>query len=663
MNDENEIVSILKYNMLNYGGYIITDRVLPSVEDGLKPSYRRILWAMEKQKATKFVKSGNISGNVFKYHPHGNVYPTMVNMTQTDRNNIPYLIGRGNFGQHTSRELQAGAERYTECKLSEMAQDMLDGVKKNMVEMINNYDDTEKIPKYLPVKFPSILCYASQGIAIGMASSIPSFNIIEVCEATKKYLETGEKSLIYPDFATGGDIIRNDAAMMDIINTGKGSVRVRGRCQIVDSTTINVTQIPYNTFRESIIDTTIKRFKDGRLKEINNVKDLTGINGLSIEISCKKNTDIDMLLEKLYKLTPLEEAFNCNMNVLVGGKPMVLGMYEIVDFWYNFRASCIKNALINDYKKLVKEMHLLTGLKQVLLDIDKAISIIRISKNPEREIVKIFNVDNVQAEYICGIQLRKINKAHIMKQINEISIKKERINEMKSKIENPESIKEIVLKDLDEVIKKHGIPRKSRVIEPKKSIALDSPLDDGGYNVKLQLSKDGYFKKIKANAYRGENKLKEGDEIIAELNATNSDEIVFFGSDLNAYKFRLYELEDNKLNSLGLFVKSKICTDVLGMTVVNSTSKFIIICYKDRISKVDINSFVTVTNRKKLSKSLFNNEVQNILTFDGDGTLIIETAKGNKKTFKTKDIVTKKARDTQGIKVLGKDSIIKSYIE
>ncbi|WP_294402485.1 DNA topoisomerase (ATP-hydrolyzing) subunit A [uncultured Clostridium sp.] len=656
----NTIVNILKYNMLNYGGYIITDRVLPAVEDGIKPSYRRILWCMEKQKATKFVKSGNIAGNVFKYHPHGSVYPTMVNMTQTDKQNIPYLTGRGNFGQHTSTLLKEGAERYTECKLSPIAIDMLEGVKKNMVEMINNYDDTEKMPKYLPVKYPSILCYASKGIALGMSSNIPSFNMVEVCESTKKYLKTGEKDILYPDFATGGTIIEDDSSMAEIIQSGKGSIRIRGNCEI-DGDSIIIKEIPYTATREIIIDKIIEYVKSGKLKDINDVKDLTGLKGLKIEVVCKKGTNMESVLDNLYRMTQLESSFSCNMNVLVDGVPMVLGFYEIIDAWYNFRSGCIKKSLMNDVEKLEKELHLLEGLKKVLLDIDNAIKIIRTSSNPENEISKTFNVDMVQAKYICGIQLRNINNDHIIKQIDEMSNKENKLNKLKNNIENPEFIKDIVIKDLDDTVKSHGIPRKSSVEKIDVTTRINKEDNIESYNVKLQLTKEGYFKKVKLNAYKGENKLKDGDEIIAEFDATNKDEVVFFGDDLNAYKFKLYELEDNKLNSLGVYIKNLINVNVLGMTIVDDLNKFIVICYKDRIAKVSSDSFKTITNRRKLTKSLFSKDVQNIITFNEDKLLVIESTKGKVKEFNTKDIITKTTRSTQGIKVLGKDSILKSY--
>ena len=282
------LVNILKDNIAEYSGYIITDRVLPNVEDGLKPSQLRILWTMNVTKATKLTKCGNVTGNVFKYHPHGNTYSTLVNMTQKDKQNVPYIVGKGNFGQHTSRDLQCAAERYTECKLSDLSIEMLEGVKGNTVEFVDNYDGTLKIPRYLPTKFPSVLAFANSGIALGMSSSIPSFNINELCNATIKYLETGEKELLYPDFATGGYIIKDNSSFKDICETGKGSVRLRGKCEI-DGNSILIKEIPYTTTREAIIDKIISLVKEGKLPEISSVKDLTGIKGLCVDIQCKRD--------------------------------------------------------------------------------------------------------------------------------------------------------------------------------------------------------------------------------------------------------------------------------------------------------------------------------------------------------------------------------------
>lgn len=660
------LVNILKDNIAEYSGYIITDRVLPNVEDGLKPSQLRILWTMNVTKATKLTKCGNVTGNVFKYHPHGNTYSTLVNMTQKDKQNVPYIVGKGNFGQHTSRDLQCAAERYTECKLSDLSIEMLEGVKGNTVEFVDNYDGTLKIPRYLPTKFPSVLAFANSGIALGMSSSIPSFNINELCEATIKYLETGEKELLYPDFATGGYIIKDNSSFKDICETGKGSVRLRGKCEI-DGNSILIKEIPYTTTREAIIDKIISLVKEGKLPEIASVKDLTGIKGLCVDIQCKRGTDKDLLIEKLYKFTPLENSYSANMNVLVDGKPRLLGVYGMIDEWYKFRVKCLKNNLKYEMDKLEKELHLLHGLEKVLLDIDLAIDIIRNTEESELyfKLNEAFGLDEKQAEYVCSIKLRNINKDYIQKQLKEISGKYDLHAKYKKVYNSEKLLQQQVIKGLEATIKKHGVnaPRKTELIEVQTTTAINVPSEIvENYNVKVILTKEGYFKKVRLNACKGENRLKDNDEVIFEYDCKNTDEIVFLGDDLNAHKFKIHEFEDMKLNTLGLYMVNQLDKVKPLNAFVIADNKYLLITYKERMAKIHMESYVTTTNRRKLKNSLLNTDIVNVMVLKDDVDLKYTTKKGKVKEINTSELLPKGKRDTQGVKMVGKDEIIEVNI-
>lgn len=653
----NNVTDILKENMMVYSSYLIQNRVLPAVEDGMKPVHRRILWAMKEMGATKFTKSANVTGEVMKIHPHGSTYSTIVNMVQTDSQNIPLIIGKGNFAQHTSKELKPASERYTEVKLSSMALDILQGVKDNMVEFVPNYDNTRKIPKYLPAKFPTILNYATSGIGVGISTTIPSYNIKELCHATKQYIKTGERAILYPDFACGGLIVEDKKQFENIIMNGKGTIKLRAKCDI-EGLNIIVTEIPYTTTREDIIDKIIALVKDGKLKEVNDVKDLTGLTGMRIEISCKRGTDMNVIKEKLYKLTPMESTFNALMNVLSNGNPKLLGFYEIIEDWYQFRKNCITNYILSKISKLKDELHMLEALKKVLLDIDKAIEIIRNSlDNPEVDMCKYFNIDLEQSKYVCNMKLKNINKDYIIKQIKDIDNKYKELDVLQKNVSNEGYLKSEVIKGVDEASKMFATDRKTQLTQPiqveiEKTIQ-QKMIED--YDVTLYLTADGYFKKVRYN--RGENKLKSGDKVMYELSCTNKDEVVFFGEDGNCYKFRLHELEDNSLNTLGKYIPSDIGCEVCGMTTVSKNSNFVVLVYKNRVAKINIDCYKTTTNRRQLKNSLYDKLVY-CHTLSDDKVLTLTTKKGRTKRVNTSDLVMKNTRNSQGVKLLDKDEFV-----
>ena len=654
----NNIQDILKENMMVYSSYLIQNRVLPAVEDGMKPVHRRILWAMSEMGATKFTKSANVTGEVMKVHPHGSTYSTIVNMVQTDSQNIPLIVGKGNFAQHTSKELKAASERYTEVKLSNMSNDILADVKNNMVDFIPNYDNTRKLPQYLPTKFPTILAYATSGIGVGISTTIPSYNINELCDATIQYIQNGKKTILYPDFACGGLIVKDDKQFKSIIDNGKGTIKLRAKCEIKGSTIV-VTEIPYTTSREDIIDKIISLVKDGKLKEVNDVKDLTGLTGMKIEISCKRGTDMNVIKEKLYKLTPMESSFSALMNVLTNGNPKLLGFYEIIDEWYIFRKKCVTKYMQSKICNLEKELHMLEALKKVLLDIDKAIEIIRNSKsNPEQDMCNYFSIDLEQSKYVCNMKLRNINKDYIIKQLKHIDEKYEELEMLKANVSNDEYLQGEVIKGIKEVVAKFGTPRRTQITEPmeveiEKTITKKMVED---YDVTLYLTHEGYFKKVRYN--RGENKLKAGDKVKYEITANNRDEVVFFGKDGSCYKYKLDDLTDDTLNSLGKYMPSDIGCDVLGMTVIKNDVKFVVLVYQNRVVKVNIDAYKTVTNRRQLKNSLYDDTLLYAYTLSEDTTLTLKTKKGKEKLIDTSELTMKESRDSQGVRILQKDEFV-----
>lgn len=663
--------SIIKNNSLSYASYVIQNRALPMLEDGMKPVYRRILWTMHKMNATKFTKSNNISGQVMKYHPHGDSYPTMVGMAQKDNHLTPLIVGKGNFAQHTSRDLQPGAGRYTEAKLSPIAIDIFKGLNKNVVEFVQNYDGTAELPAVLPVKFPLILHMAQEGIAYGMANKMPSFNIKDICEATKTFIKTGEKNILIPDFATGGMIVKDEAVFKKINSEGKGSIRIRAKAEI-EGNVISIVEIPYSTTREAIIEKIIKLDKDKQISGITSIKDLTGLNGMRIEITCKKSVDAKLLLEQLYKSTTLEDSYSCNMNILYNGLPQVMGTWEIIEKWIEWRIGCIERQLKGEVDKLTKEYNIYKGFEEIVKDIDKAINIIRNSDEETiiKNIMTEFKINEVQAEYITNMKFKNINENYMKKKIVEIENMAKEIEEKENIIKDRNKKLEIIIQDLQEIEKKYGADRRSQIIEldeqAVKTTKKAMEKQANNYNVTLFITKEGYVKKVQKVV--GTNKLKPGDEIIQEFKTTNSGELVVF-SGTDAYKIQISSLTDCKMSDFGDYIPAIIgVKDFVGFTIVDDKHKFIIVCYDNgKIAKVDLNSFRTATNRKKLSNSLFAGaKVLSIETFECDKDIVVVCSfnkRDKENVINTSKISMKTSRATQGIKVLRNIKYIKKSSE
>lgn len=653
------IENILEDNSLNYAAYVLLDRALPDIRDGLKPVHRRIIYSMHLEKAYSFVKSANISGATMKLHPHGDAYGTMVNMVQKDKQFIPYLEGKGNFAQHTSRDLQAGASRYTEVKLSDFTADILKDVNNGIVDFIPNYDGTIMMPQVLPAFFPTVLTHSNSGIGVGMSSSIGSFNIKELCEAIKNYLETGEKNILIPDFPTGGYVIENEEVFSKINETGIGTIRLRSNYNI-NKNIIEITEIPYSTTREAIIDKIVELVKLGKIKEIIDIRDLTGINGQLIEIICKKNIDMELLMEKLYRLTPLESTFSFNMNMLIHDLPKVASVWTVIDEWLIWRRDCLKRKLSNEIEKYKKELHILKGFEKVLVDIDEAIKIIRFAEEDKilKTLMERFKIDEIQANEIANMKLRNINKDYIGKKLLKVKEIETIIADKENLLNN--GIDTLICDDMLYSIKKYGNERKTLLIKPceeiKEKIKEETKVIDD-YAVKIITTKEGYVHKYKAS-YSGDYKLKENDEVVDEFMVSNIGELLVF-SETDCYKILIDNLEETTKGSFGTFVPTLLnVKNIINIAVLHENYKYLLVWYdNNKIAKVNLKSFETKTNRKKLGNSLYGKaKVKNIWCLDEEKEFEVITKK--KSYLKdTRSIALKDSRATQGVNIIGNKDV------
>ena len=660
------IQNIIHDNMMSYSNYVITNRALPDVRDGMKPVYRRILVSMDKMKISNFTKSANVEGQVMKLHPHGSTYSTIVGMVQPDNNITPLITGKGSFGQHTSRELQAAAQRYTEIKLSDISKDIFKDLGKHMVEFIPNYDGTIMMPEVLPVKFPAVLHYAQSGIAVGMSCNLPSFNLKEINDATKHYLLTGQHTLLVPDFATGGEVIINEEAFQQINTTGSGTIRLRAKATI-NKNVISVKEIPYTTTREAIIDAIIKLIKSKKITEISNVQDLTGLSGMEIEITAKKNTDMKVLLAKLYKWTPMENTFSANMNILVNKLPKVVGTNEIIETWVKWRAECIRNGIMYELGDLNEKLHRLVGLEKILINIDKAIEIIRGSKENEIEknLMEYFGIDDIQAEYIANIKLRNLNKDVIIRKTSEINELRENIKEKESCLSDDSKINSMIIEGLDEVSKKYAQPRRTILVNPENveipTVTIqetDAIIVEDTSQYKVILTKSGYLKKLPENSLPG--KIKDNDLIMNEFIVNNKSEIlVFSGND--CYKLYVENLPLCNEDEFGMYLPTQLnVSEIIGYGVINEQSKHMLIVYDNmKVAKIDINSYKTNSRRNKLENSLYPGAkpLQIVTLFD---EVNLELHWKNRVTeYNTSNMKVKASRNSQGVTIRNEKIVIK----
>lgn len=616
---EQPITDTLELNYMPYAMSVIVSRAIPEI-DGFKPAHRKLLYTMYKMgllnKAR--IKSANVVGQTMKLNPHGDasIYETMVRLTEGNGALLhPFVDSKGNFGKQYSRDMAYAAARYTEVKLSPICAEIFADIEKNTVEFVDNYDSSEKEPVLLPTTFPNILVNPNQGIAVGMASQICSFNLREVCEAASAYIKNNNINIMEilkgPDFSTGAQLLYSEDEIRTIYETGRGSFKVRAKYNFDEKNScIEVTEIPYSTNTEAIIDKIIALVKAGKIKEITDVRDETDLGGLKIAIDVRKNTNIEVLMHKLYAQTPLCDSFSCNFNLLVNGRPKTLGIKGIFDAWTEFRVNSLKGQLKYDIDKKGAKLHLLEGLEKILMDIDKAISIIR---NTEKEadvipnLMSGFAIDELQAEYIAEIKLRNINKEYILNRIQEKDDLIKDLENLNETVKSETKIKNIICSQLKAVAKKYGKDRQTEILyaEDVKEIPHEDFIED--YGIRLFLTKENYFKKITLVSLRtsGEQKLKEDDSIICEMETTNKTDVLFFSDKQNVYKMKAHDLSETKASSMGDYLPNILGMEddekIIFITATADYSGIMLFMYKNgKASKVELNAYSTKTNRKKL---------------------------------------------------------------
>lgn len=666
------ITETLETNYMPYAMSVIVSRALPEI-DGFKPSHRKLLYTMYKMNLIKGArtKSANIVGQTMKLNPHGDgaIYETMVRLTKGYAAlNTPLVDSKGNFGKVYSRDMAYAAARYTEAKLSEICNEVFGDIEENAVDFVDNYDGTLKEPVLLPTRFPNILVNPNQGIAVGMASNICSFNLNEICEATIAYLKDAEvdlmKYIVAPDFPTGGKLIFESLEMRKVLETGRGSFKVRSNyAYIKKDNCIEITEIPYTTTVEAIIDKLEELVKNGKIREINDVRDETDLSGLKLTIDVKRNTDPDLLMEKLFKMTPLEDSFSCNFNILIDGVPKVLGVREIIHEWCKFRQDCIIRKYTFTIEKLEKRYHLLLGLKEILLDIDKAIEIVR---NTEKEkdvvphLMRYFSLSEMQAEYVAEIKLRHLNKQYILETLKELEGLENEISRLKDIVEHPEKVKKVICDELKGINKKYNMPRQTKIIEHSQIIRPKHEEMIEDYKVKLFLTDHQYLKKITLVSLRssGEQKLKEEDFIVQEVEANNRSDLLLFTNKANVYKVKLHDVEDTKASQFGVYLPNILELEPEEQVIaIHSTADYagaLVFGFETgKVTKVPVNVYETKTNRKKLIKAFYGKAACVGIAYVEPGDLLKLTREDGKGAFVPADLIEEKQkRDANGVQTL-----------
>ena len=663
------ITNTLTGNFMPYAMSIIMSRALPEI-DGLKPSHRKLLYTMYLMGLLQggTVKSANIVGRTMQLNPHGDaaIYETMVRLSRGNESLLyPFVESKGNFGKAYSKNMMYAASRYTEAKLAPICHELFDDIKLDTVDFVDNYDNTMKEPTLLPVTFPSILCNVTTGIAAGMASSIASFNLREICETTIALMKNPDHiisdTLVAPDFVGGGYILYDKEEFDKIYDTGRGSVKVRARYAYDKKyNCIDITQIPPTTTSEAIIDKIIELVKSNKIKEINDIRDETDLSGLRITIDLKRGIDPDAFMNKLYKITPLQDSFSCNFNVLIKGRPMVLGVKSILLEWIDFRLECIRRRITFNLDKKRKQLHLLKGLSKILLDIDKAIKIVRETESESEVVPNLmigFGIDETQAEYVAEIKLRHLNREYILKRIKDIEQLENDIQELEGILSSKNKMKKIIIKELEDVVKKYDSGRKSEVLYNFTEEAVSEVQEVQDYPVTLFLTAEGYLKKIKTANLRmsGEQKVKEGDKIISETECSNKDELLFFTNQHQVYKSKVDDFIDTKASVLGEYIPSKLemgdGEQVAYMALIREYKGYMIFVFENgKLAKVDVSAYQTKTNRKKLLNAYSNKSpLAQAIYIEEDTDIVICSSSGRMLLVNTAGILPKTTKDTQGI--------------
>ena len=669
---EQPIVSTIRENYMPYAMSVILSRAIPEI-DGFKPSHRKLLYMMYKMGLLNGgrTKSANIVGATMKLNPHGDfaIYDTMVRLSRGYEALLhPYVDSKGNFGKFYSRDMAWAASRYTEAKLDAICNELFRDIDKDTVDFVDNYDNTMKEPSLLPVAFPSVLVNANTGIAVGMASNICSFNLREICETTAALIRDPDhdikSTLPAPDFTGGCQIIYDENVINQVYETGRGSIKLRAKYVYDKSANcIDILSIPATTTCEVIIEKVIDLVKQGKVKEISDIRDETGIDGLKITIDLKRGIDADKLMTKLYRFTTLEDSYACNFNVLIAGVPRVLGVKALLEEWIAFRIECVRRRTYFDRNKKADKLHLLRGLEKILLDIDKAVKIVR-ETDEESEVVPNlmigFGIDEIQAEYVAEIKLRHLNREYILKRTKDLEDLEKEIAELDEILKSKARIKTIIVKELKSIAEKYGQPRKSIIIYDDVARYEEETVEIPDYPVNLFFTKEGYFKKITPQSLRmsGEQKLKDGDEIIQELEFTNNCDLLFFTDKCQVYKAKADDFAQTKASVLGDYVAAKLGFDegenAVKMVVTKDYKGMLLFAFENgKAAKVPLESYATKTNRKKLTGAYSDKSpLVGLLYIPEDEEVLFKASSGNMLLVHTGALALKTTRSTQGVAVL-----------
>lgn len=666
------ITQTIEQNYMPYAMSVIVSRALPEI-DGFKPSHRKILYTMYKMGLLTGAKtkSANIVGQTMRLNPHGDqaIYETMVRLSRGYEALLhPYVDSKGNFGKAYSRDMAYAASRYTEAKLDPICAEFFRDIDKDTTDFVPNYDNTMLEPTLLPTTFPSILVNSNVGIAVSMASNICPFNLKELCETTIGLIQDEQydlhQTLLGPDFPGGGYIIHDKAALDQIYRTGRGSLKVRGKYQYDKAANcIEITQIPPTTTIEAIMDKVVDLIKQGKIKEIADMRDETDLSGLKLTIDLKRGVDPEKMMQKLFRMTPLQDNFSANFNVLIAGQPRVMGVRELLLEWVAFRSECVRRRVFFDLNKQKDKLHLLQGMEKILLDIDKAIKIVRETKEEKDVVMNLmigFGIDEIQAEYVAEIKLRHLNREYILKRTQEIEDLLKSIQEMEDILKNPRKIKTVIVHELKDVIKKYAKPRQTQFVFTEDITEEDEEEEVPNYAVHLFLTQDGYFKKITPQSLRmsGEHKLKETDAIIQHIETTSDVELLFFTDKQQVYKARAYEFEDTKASLLGDYIPAKLGFDegerLVHLVTTKDYSGHVLFFFENgKVAKVPLNAYFTKTKRKKLAAAYSDKApLTAIYEAPEDGEFVLSSTAKRKLLFHSGMIAAKSTRSTQGVQVM-----------
>ena len=670
---EQPVTETLEVNYMPYAMSVIVSRAIPEI-DGFKPSHRKLLYTMYKMGLLNGgrTKSANIVGQTMQLNPHGDaaIYETMVRLAKGNETLLhPFVDSKGNFGKVYSRDMAYAAARYTEAKLDSICAELFKDIDSDTVDMVDNYDATMKEPTLLPTTFPNVLVSANQGIAVGMASNICSFNLKEVCDTAIALMKNPDHDILEtlpgPDFSTGAELLFDEAATREIYSTGRGSFKLRAKWHYVkEGNLIEITEIPYTTATEVIIDKIVELNKNGKIKEIADIRDETDLGGLKLTIDLKRGAEPEKLMQKLFRLTPLQDSFPCNFNILIAGMPRVMGVGEILEEWAAWRTDCVKRRLFFQIRKKEDRLHLLKGLERILLDIDKAIRIIRETELESEVVPNLmigFSIDEVQANYVAEIKLRNINKEYILRQTRAIDDLEAEIDDLRDTLNSRRRLKNLIIKELEAVSEKFGKPRKTEIIYEVQETADEEEEEQiPDYPVTVFVSKEGYLKKITAQSLRmsGEQKFKEGDSLQFSAETTNKDEILVFSDQYQCYKARLNDFADGKASLLGDYLPQKLGMEpgetVKQVVLCGDYKGFVLFFFENgKVAKVPLSAYETKTNRKKLTGAYSDKSpVVSIIGMTADDQMAVFSSDGRAAIFSTAQLLPKTTRNTQGVAVL-----------